>query len=464
MSDIVREMIETRRALHRRPEEGWCEFQTTALILERLRALGYEPLCGTRVINPKAVMGRSPKKVEAAIERAREAGVSEELLARMEGYTGAVAVLETGRPGPVTAWRCDIDCVLVTESCDASHLPAREGFASEYPGWMHACGHDGHAAVGLALARWVMEHKDELVGTIKILFQPAEEGVRGAAAMAASGVVDDVDNLIGAHLGTFCRQGEVGLCRAGFLASSKLDVHFHGIPSHAGADPQKGRSALMAACAAAMMIQGIPRNGEGDTRVAVGTLHAGEGRNVTPVHADMELEVRGETAEVNDYMRDSVYRIVDGVARSYEVKAEVELAGEATTLPLCEDLLEIAGDCAKDVPGVEKVMPITKKAGSEDCTILMPPISSSAPIRTATIGRTSTSSTRSLFPSDSVSPRRSSNDSTAAADRIRSRIDRDVRPGEQTPAGASSFWEGGVSSPAHGQRKSPNRANRFGLS
>lgn len=216
-----------------------------------------------------------------------------------------------------------------------------------------------------------MEHKDELVGTIKILFQPAEEGVRGAAAMAASGVVDDVDNLIGAHLGTFCRQGEVGLCRAGFLASSKLDVHFHGIPSHAGADPQKGRSALMAACAAAMMIQGIPRNGEGDTRVAVGTLHAGEGRNVTPVHADMELEVRGETAEVNDYMRDSVYRIVDGVARSYEVKAEVELAGEATTLPLCEDLLKIAGDCAKDVPGVEKVMPITKKAGSEDCTILM---------------------------------------------------------------------------------------------
>ena len=107
MSDIVREMIETRRALHRRPEEGWCEFQTPALILERLRALGYEPLCGTRVINPKAVMGRSPKK--AAIERAREAGVSEELLARMEGYTGAVAVLETGRPGPVTAWRCDID-------------------------------------------------------------------------------------------------------------------------------------------------------------------------------------------------------------------------------------------------------------------------------------------------------------------------------------------------------------------
>ena len=100
MTDIVREMIETRRTLHRRPEEGWCEFQTTALILERLRALGYKPLCGTRVINPEAVMGRNPKKVEAAIERAREAGVSEELLAQMEGYTGGRRRSRNGASGP----------------------------------------------------------------------------------------------------------------------------------------------------------------------------------------------------------------------------------------------------------------------------------------------------------------------------------------------------------------------------
>lgn len=371
MTDLIQEMIETRRALHRHPEEGWCEFQTTALILERLRSLGYEPLCGTRVVKPEAVMGRDEALVKAAQKRARDAGVPASVLQEMEGYTGAVAVLETGRPGPVAVLRFDIDCVLVTESTDRSHFPAKERFASEYPGLMHACGHDAHTAVGLAVARWAMEHRDELTGTIKFLFQPAEEGVRGAAAMAAAGVVDDADYLIGAHIGTHCRLGEVGLCEGGFLASSKIDVHFHGVPSHAGADPQKGRSALMAACAAAMMMQGIPRNGEGDTRVSIGTLHAGEGRNVTPVHADMQLEVRGETAEVNDYMRETVERIVEGIERSYDVKAEVELAGEATTLPVCPELLDVIGDCAKDVPGVEKVLRINKKAGSEDCTILM---------------------------------------------------------------------------------------------
>lgn len=369
--ELAREMIATRRILHRHPEEGWCEFRTTALVLERLRSLGYEPLCGTQVIAPEAVMGRYENRVEKALARAREAGVSEDLLQAMEGYTGAVAVLDTGRPGPVTAVRVDMDCVLVTESSDATHEPAAKGFASEEPGLMHACGHDAHTAVGLALARWLKENEEKLVGKIKILFQPAEEGVRGARPMVAAGVVDDVDNLIGAHIGTFCRLGEVGVCRAGFLASTKLDVHFHGVPSHAGSDPQKGRSALMAACAAAMMIQGIPRNGEGDTRVAIGKLNAGEGRNVTPVHADMELEVRGETAEVNDYMRDTVIRIVEGVERSYEVKAEVKLAGEATTLPVSPDLIELVEECAATVPGVEKVMSITKKSGSEDCTLLM---------------------------------------------------------------------------------------------
>lgn len=371
MTDLIQEMIETRRALHRHPEEGWCEFQTTALILERLRSLGYEPLCGTRVVKPEAVMGRDEALVKAAQKRARDAGVPASVLQEMEGYTGAVAVLETGRPGPVAVLRFDIDCVLVTESTDRSHFPAKERFASEYPGLMHACGHDAHTAVGLAVARWAMEHRDELTGTIKFLFQPAEEGVRGAAAMAAAGVVDDADYLIGAHIGTHCRLGEVGICEGGFLASSKLDVHFHGIPSHAGADPEKGRSALMAACAAAMMMQGIPRSGEGDTRVSIGTLHAGEGRNVTPVHADMQLEVRGETAEVNDYMRETVVRIVEGIERSYDVKAEVELAGEATTLPVCPELLDVIEQCAQGVPGVEKVRRIDKKSGSEDCTILM---------------------------------------------------------------------------------------------
>ena len=167
---------------------------------------------------------------------------------------------------------------------------------------MHACGHDGHTALGLAVARWLMEHKDELKGTFKLIYQPAEEGVRGAVAIVGSGVLDDVDIIVGSHCGGKVKLGEVGLVHKGVLASTKFDIYFKGTPSHAGNNPHKGHSALLAASATAMMIVGIPRHGEGASRVAVGRLVAGEGRNVTPVHAYMQTEVRGETAEINDYL------------------------------------------------------------------------------------------------------------------------------------------------------------------
>lgn len=368
--EIVRELVETRRRIHRRPEEGWTEFETTRLVAGRLEALGLRVLLGTDVIRPEAVMERDPKLVEKAVERALAHGVEQSFIDRTGGFTGCVGILDTGRPGPVTAFRCDMDCVLVDETDAPEHLPNAGGFASERPGLMHACGHDAHTAVGLALARWASEHRDELCGTLKFLFQPAEEGVRGGAAMAASGIVDNVDLLVGAHVGTFCRLGEIGICEGGFLATTKLDVHFTGVPSHAGADPEKGRSALMAACAAAMMFQGIPRSGEGDTRISVGRLVAGEGRNVTPVHATMQLEVRGATAAVNDYMTESVYRIVDGIKTAYDVEARVEKAGEATTLPVSPVLLDRLERVAGTIPGV-RVERISRPSGSEDCTMLM---------------------------------------------------------------------------------------------
>ena len=369
---LLEEMIATRRRIHRRPEEGWTEFETNWLVVERLRAIGgFDILLGTKVIHPAAVMGRNEALVKEAIERALAHGVPQSFIDETEGYTGCVAVLDTGRPGPTTAFRCDMDCVIVSETTDPAHIPNAEGFASERPGLMHACGHDAHTAVGLALARWLAEHRDELCGRFKLIFQPAEEGVRGGGAVAASGVVDDVDQLIGSHVGTFARLGEVGLCHTGFLASTKLDIRFEGTPSHAGADPHKGRSALMAACATAMMMQGIPRHGEGTTRVSVGRLVAGEGRNVTPVHAYMQAEVRGSSGEINQYMVDAVENIVKGNAVAYGVKGWIEKAGEATTLEDCPELLDVIRDVAKNVDGVKRVFDESRPSGSEDCTMLI---------------------------------------------------------------------------------------------
>ncbi len=103
-----------------------------------------------------------------------------------------VGILENGS-GPVVGLRFDIDAVDINECQDPGHRPVREGFVSINDDAAHACGHDGHAAVGLGVAEVLMAVRDEIEGTVKLVFQPAEEGVRGAKAMVSAGVVDDVD-------------------------------------------------------------------------------------------------------------------------------------------------------------------------------------------------------------------------------------------------------------------------------
>ena len=199
--DYTAQLVADRRYLHAHPELGWCEFETTWFIAKRLEELGLESHVGIEVIEPKAVMGRDEPQVKEAIARARSHGVPEAFLTRLGGYTGAMAVLRTGRPGPVTVIRTDIDCLAIEETLAPEHEANLGGFRSLYSGLSHACGHDGHTAVGLGLAAWLAHNKDNLTGTVKILFQPAEEGVRGAAAMAAKGIVDDADWFAGAHIG-----------------------------------------------------------------------------------------------------------------------------------------------------------------------------------------------------------------------------------------------------------------------
>lgn len=370
ISQYVEQAVELRRKIHRRPEEGWTEFETTYLVVQTLESLGYSVRLGTQVIDPENVLGRSPELVNKAIERAQANGVPASFIKRTEGYTGVVAELVTGREGPVTAFRFDMDCVLVEESTQTDHEPYALGFASERPGLMHACGHDAHTATGLALAHWLVDNREALVGTIRLIFQPAEEGTRGAAAMAAAGVVDDVDWFFGAHVGVSCAPGEVGIVEKGFLATTKLDISFTGQASHAGAEPHKGKSALMAAAACALMLQGIPRHGEGDSRIAIGKLVAGEGRNVTPVHAFMQLEVRGQTAEVNDFMTENVYRIAQGVASAYGVEVKVTKVGQATTLTASPEANYVLRQAAEKIPDV-RVLELNRGGGSEDCSILV---------------------------------------------------------------------------------------------
>ena len=137
---------------------------------------------------------------------------------------------------------------------------------------MHACGHDGHTAIGLAVAERLANPAAGWSGTLKLIFQPAEEGGRGAKPMVAAGVVDDVDYLFAGHLGCNLPSGKLAARATGFLFSRKIDVVFLGRAAHAAMGPHEGRNALLAAAAAALGLHGIARHAQEQTHVNVGKL------------------------------------------------------------------------------------------------------------------------------------------------------------------------------------------------
>lgn len=198
-----------RRDFHHFAESGWVEFRTAAKVAEILDSLGYELAMGRDVVDAESRMGLpDDATLSREFARARAQGAPEKWLAPFEGgFTGIVATLNTGRPGPTLAFRVDMDALDLSEALDESHRPFRDGFASCNPGMMHACGHDGHTTIGLGLAQVLKQHEAQLNGTIKLIFQPAEEGTRGARAMVAAGALDGVTTLPPFISGPACRKG-----------------------------------------------------------------------------------------------------------------------------------------------------------------------------------------------------------------------------------------------------------------
>lgn len=289
----LNQLVKWRREFHRFPEIGWSEFWTTSRIADYLEDLDcFEIFLGKQIINPDFVRGRKQAVVDKGLANAKAYGANEKWLEKMEGYTGCVALFDSGKPGKTIALRFDIDCVNVTETRSPEHIPNKEGFASINDGFMHACGHDSHITIGLGVALWIAQNKDKLTGKVKIVFQPAEEGVRGAAAIAQSGIIDDADYFASSHISFCANTGTIIANPRNFLSTTKIDIRYKGKPTHAGAAPHLGRNALLAAAHTVTQLHGIARHGEGMTRINVGVLKAGEGRNVIPSSAELQLEVR----------------------------------------------------------------------------------------------------------------------------------------------------------------------------
>ena len=367
--DPVREtdLVARRRTVHRTPETGWAEFIATARAAEFFTSLGFKVMVGREFIDPIYVRGRS----EAEERLAKAAGVSPVLLQRMGGLTGLCATFDTGHPGKTLAFRVELDALKMNEPVDPDHIPYREGFASERPGLMHACGHDGHQAVAFELGRFIVANRDRLTGRIRFIFQPGEEGSRGAYPIVQSGLLDDVDTLLCAHIATDLQAGTVVAAPEKFLCTTKIDLHFEGVQAHAGMQPQLGRNALLAAADAALILMALPRHSDGMTRVNVGTLHAGEGRNVIAAHADMEVEVRGENEAINrELAREAVTR-AQGCAMAFGVKMSHKIMGEAVDFVPDDGIVQMITVCARRARHVREVRPSVPLNGSDDATLMI---------------------------------------------------------------------------------------------
>ena len=373
LTQLTADLIRWRRDFHRHPELGFCEFRTAARVAAELEKAGWRVAAGAEVMRAEARTEVPPAaEIAAARAEALRDGADAAWVARFgEGLTGVVGTLDTGRPGPTVAFRVDMDALPVRESEEAAHAPARENFSSTRPGRMHACGHDGHTAIGLGLATTLPALARDWRGRIKLIFQPAEEGCRGARSMVEAGVLADVDYYFATHLGISLREtGAIACGTDKILATIKLDAAFRGTAAHAGVDPHLGRNAPLAAATAAVQLHAIARHGEGASRVNVGLLSGGTARNVVPDRAALKLEVRGATTAICRWMAAEAERVLRAAAAMHGVEVAIENVGESISAS-CDDAARAVVRRAAVATGAPRVVEYSPLGASEDATFMM---------------------------------------------------------------------------------------------
>lgn len=364
-----------RRDLHRHPEAGWLTYRTTALAAQWMEEAGFEIYVGEETV-PWENVTDAPceKEMETARQQCRK-DLPEELyekwIPRMGRIGGLVAIYDSGRPGGTAAYRFDMDALRVREDeTDRKRNAVCENFTSCYKGYSHACGHDGHTAMGLMLAHILMKNKDQITGRLLFIFQTAEEGVRGAKSMCRSWRFGKIDTLLCCHIG-FTDAGVLTAGAGGFLATSKMDVFFEGRSAHAGLCPQRGRNALLAAAESAVSMQNIPEPESGTVRLNVGILQGGEARNTIPAHAFFKMETRGSDDEKNQYMKKEAQARIQACAKKYGVQVRIEEKGASDSAFSDEKLSRLVLDTAKQTGAFREYRLHEMFGASDDGAVFM---------------------------------------------------------------------------------------------
>ena len=274
-------MVDLRRQIHRRPELGNQEFETAAAVEAALASMGLKP---RRLLE-----------------------------------TAVVCDIEGALPGPTVALRADLDALPLQEE---TGLP----YASEIPGQMHACGHDFHVAGLLGAAKLLSARRDTLPSTVRLLFQPDEEGDGGARRLMEAGCLEGVACVFGAHVRPELPAGQVGVKYGpAYAASNPFVIRIKGRAAH-GAEPQLGADALLAGAQIVTALQSIVarRVAPADSAVlTVGTFHAGAAMNILAGEAVLEGMLRTFGEEARRTLVDAVTDLATSIARGMGCEAEV---------------------------------------------------------------------------------------------------------------------------------------------
>ena len=364
-------LVSLRRDLHRYPEPAWCEYFTTSRLVDELERVGVDDLVlgGTLVAADQRMAVPDSATLDEWLAAARDRGARDDVLETATGgFTGALATIDRGE-GPTVCVRVDIDALPIRESDANGHAPADGGFRSENEGYMHACGHDAHATIGIGVLETVAD--SDFSGTLKVLFQPAEEVIGGGKAVAAGGSLDDVEYLLPIHVGLDHPTGEVVAGVQDFLAVRQFRATFEGESAHAGKHPAVGRDAVQALATAVQNLHAIRRHEDGPTRVNAGVVEGGTATNIVPEHASIEGEVRGQTTELKEYMSDRADAVIDHAAGMHRCESTVETTAEAPSATSDAELADLVYDVAGTVTGVHTRLQSAPLGGSEDATYLM---------------------------------------------------------------------------------------------
>jgi aminobenzoyl-glutamate utilization protein A len=347
LAQAVRQQAEAtialRRDLHRHPEVGWTEFRTTAIAQEAIEGLDPAVLrSGASLYDQMERLGLPDEEVmAAAMRRAAAAGTSRQALQSMEGgFTGLAADLVAPAPGPTIAIRADLDALPLMESVSKSHYPARAGFSSQIAGAMHACAHDAHTAVAIGVARALNELPELWRGRVRFLFQPAEEGTRGADAFVRAGLLDDVDAVLTFHIlsnvGLAAREIAPGV--SDMLPTEKFLARFTGQPSQFASSPERGRNALTVASSVLLLAHAIPKRPGSRSMINIGRLVGGSAANIVPAFATLAGEIRGDRADDVAELAAAFRALCQGVGAGFGVESAYEVTGYATN-PRCDEHL-----------------------------------------------------------------------------------------------------------------------------